>query len=172
MTLPADTITARMQTLLGEAAPSTDSKEKIIRDYLEYVPKEIALLKKMQAQATPAFEALEKALTHMNTFIKYTEGLKRPGSELDALTDEMGAIKARAEKLSEDDLGDLEDTILWGSFGTEDLVYSDRLNKTRQLLSSAFERISGYENEAFSDASKQIKSLEGKVQAAKKILGK
>jgi hypothetical protein len=172
MTLPANTVTARMQTILGEAAPSTESKEKILQDYLEYVPKEVALVKKVQAQGSAAVAALRQAQRAVEGgFLKYAEGLKRKGSELDLVTDEISAIKQRAEKLSPDELGDLEDTILWASFSVEDAVYSDRLQKMQKALDAVIEMFEEYDASENEMAS-HLKALDRKVKAAKDLLRK
>lgn len=164
-------VTDRMETLLDEAA-KPDSKEQILRDYLEYVPKEVALIKKVQAQGNQAVALLKQAQQTLETgFFKYAEGLRRKGSELDTLTDEMWAISQRAQKLPPDDLGDLEETILWSSFSVEDALYSTRFEKLQKALDNVIELFEEYDA-SDNEMTSQLKGLERKVKAAKDLLNK
>lgn len=171
MTLPANTVTARMQTLLREA--TSDSKEQILRDYLEYVPKEVAFIKKMQAQGIQAVALLKQTQqTLEGSFVKFVEGQKRNGSELAVLTDALKAILKRAEKLPPDDFGDLEDAIILPSFRIENALYSERIKKMQKALDNVIELFAEYDASEGGEMAIQLKRLERKVKAAKDLLDK
>jgi hypothetical protein len=165
-------ITAKMEALLDEAA-APDSKEQILKDFLKHAAAEVAFAKKVQEEGA-------KTVTLLRTFeravegglFKFAEDSMKRGSELMRLLDQYADLRERAERLSPDDLGDLENAILWGSasHSLEDMLYRDRIQKLKRALEDLTEAFGEFTADQHSQVSKMIDTTNRKVKEAQDML--
>lgn len=167
-------VTARMETILGEAAPSTETKETIVRDIAALLPAEKAELLKIQAEGKKALATLKKVLDDLDGgFFRFAAAALKRDSALSALADKNAAIHRRAESgLSSQDLGDLEEELMFNDAANhmQDILWTDKMKTLRRNLESVVEAFEEFADGKNSEVAGSIRSIDDKMKFAQSLL--